>query len=210
MAFAVDHVSIDASIATVGNTNGYTCRLWYALTGTEPVVGTLDTYTNEIMEWMVTEWAATLSTNCVFNGLKARWQIGANEYYVWSSDAPVAGTVSGTENLPEHDAVILRKYTGQSDRENRGRLFLPMIPEAFQVQSRLTTGAATAYQALANVLKAPPEGTDIDGDGVVLEPRHANFKDNQLIPIINWALVLDVHTRRDRRNPRASAVLGVP
>jgi len=210
MAFTDDHVTVDVHMYGPLMANPFSCRLWYLITGAAPVVGTLDTYVNEIQEWIIPEFAAVLSTNCFVGGITTRWQLATDEHFIPASDPALAGTVSGTEILPEEDCVILRRYTGQSDRNRRGRIFIPLVPEAFQNSGRLTSSAITAYQALAAVLKVAPEGDSLDGDGVVLVPCQPDFKNEELPGITNWSLVIDVHNRRDRRTPKQSLTVGVP
>jgi len=208
MAFG-NHVQVDVSVYSGVDSNPMTCRLWYALAGDPPVIGSLDTYADEIMEFIQAEWAAVLTTGTTVGPARVRWQIGTEEHFSWSSGGGTAGTVSASEILPETAAVVLRKYTGDNAPNRRGRMFLPLVPETFQTLGRLTSGAATAYTALVGALSAEVTGDTLDGDGVVLSPVQPNHKDQTLHAITSWALVIDVHTRRDRQAPKKSLVQGV-
>jgi len=208
MAFG-NHAQVDVSIYSGVDSNPLTCRLWYELAGESPQLASLDTYTDEIMEFIQAEWAAVLTTACNVGPCRVRWQIGTDEHFSWSSGGGTAGTVSASEILPETSCVIVRKYTGDSARNRRGRLFLPLVPETFQTLGRLTSGAATAYSALITALSSQVTGDTLTGDDVTLLPVQPNHKDQTLHPVINWALVIDCHTRRDRQAPKKSLVQGV-
>lgn len=205
-----DHVQCDVRIMGPGSVNSFTCRLWYILGGSSPQPGTYDTYVNEMMEHFVTAWAGVIPTGHFVAGIHTRWQVDTEEHYITSSNASVEGTVSGGEVLPEECSVIFRRYTGQQERNRRGRIFLPFVPETFQNNGRINATGQTAYQALAADLKSQVAGDSIDGDGLILTPAHANFKQDTLHVISNWTIVVDVHTRRDRKLPKRSLSLGVP
>jgi len=207
MAFG-NHIAMDLRFLGQGSDDNFTSRLWWRIAGSTPLVGNLQVYTNEIMEHMQVEMAAVLPEGHFFAGVNAKWQLGSDEHFVVSSSPAVEGAVSSTESLPEYDSIILRRYTGDSARNRHGRVFIPFVPETFQVSSRITTPALTAYQALCTAFQGPPSGDNIDGDGLILSACQPSFKTDTLFDVLNWAVVCDTHTRRDRRRPKRSPVHG--
>lgn len=123
-----------------------------------------------------------------------------------SEAAPSPGSATAGDVLPEEDAVVIQRRTGLRGRGKNGRIFLPFVPEAFAIDSALTSAAITKYKALAAKIAQPIAA--IEGLPHVLEPRQPNFKNNLLLPIVSCRVVDNTCSRRDRRTPKRYVALG--
>lgn len=60
----------------------------------------------------------------------------------------------GTPALPANQALTMRHYSGNGDKNKRGRYFFSGIPEASQNEGRLLSTAASAWNSISQVLAA--------------------------------------------------------
>jgi hypothetical protein len=113
--------------------------------------------------------------------------------------------VVGTGDLfPESVAVCIQRRTGLAGRQNRGRIFLPFVPEAAFLDSAITVNAAVLYRRLAFKLS---QGFEVTGLAGVLFPVHLNRKDGAIPVLTECRVVSETSTRRDRRQPKRPSFL---
>lgn len=175
----------------------------YSLSG-EPSISMsrIPIVANQLATGWATEITGVLTSACKFVGTHCIYYGGAANYEAFSDMTPAVGTVATNQSLPEEDCVVIRKRTGLADRTHRGRVFVPLVPETLQAESRLTDDGITAYEALAYKFKTQWAFTD-DLVGMVGTPKHAAWKAGTLDTIVETGVVVDVLNRRDRRDPRA-------
>lgn len=139
-----------------------------------------------------------LPVQCRMARVSAMWKSGAVQVEGVSGNNPVVGGVSGSDILPEEDAVLLRRRTGLAGRSKRGRVFLPYVPETFQASGTLTQAARTAYSTFGGLMMS----TLSTGTGQDFEPCTVDFKNGALLPLVAVEYVSTTVSRRDRRHPK--------
>lgn len=178
----------------------FTCSTRYAITGGTPTATNMPEIAEQLAAGFKDVFAAVLPESCTYVGCYVKYYGGATDLEAYSSSSQNAlGTVV-SETLPEEDCVVIRKRTGKSGRTHRGRIFVPLVPEDFQVEGRLTDDGKTAYNALAYKFKTvwTFTGTIAAMTGT---PKHAAFSAGTLDTITETGIVVDVLNRRDRRDP---------
>lgn len=182
------------------------CTLYYASPGTTPDPDDIGTYASDVAAKVEGAILPLLEPTTTFDGVDLFYKASDLDLQGASSAGPQNGTAAAGDILPEEDAVVIQRRTGQPGRNSRGRIFLPFIPEVFALDSKLTAAAITKYQTLCTSLMEPvasgPEG------GVILQPRHYNKKASVFQPIIAWRVVDNTCSRRDRRAPKRYRAIG--
>lgn len=174
----------------------------YALSGSPaPALSNINEIATQLATGFATEIAAVLPTDCSFGGTQVIYYGGSTSFEGFSVGEPVPGSGENGESLPEEDCVVIRKRTGKPGRTHRGRMFIPLVPEEFQDESRLNATGIIAYEALAHKFKNvwTFSGTL---SGMTGTPKHAAWAAGTLDTIVETGIVVDVLNRRDRRDPR--------
>lgn len=183
------------------------CTLYFVSPGVDPDPDDFGTFASDVAAAVETAILPCIEPTTSFDGVDLTYKSSDLDLQGASSAGPQSGTAAAGDILPEEDAVVLQRRTGQPGRNSRGRIFLPFIPEAFALDSKLTAAAITKYQAVAAALMVPvasgPEG------GVILQPRHYNKKAGVFQPIVAWRVVDNTCSRRDRRAPKRYRAIGV-
>lgn len=181
----------------------FSCGHRFTLSGTPSITMANSPFVaNQLASGFEAEFCAVLTTACKFVGTHVIYYGGSTNFEAYSDNTPAAGTVATNQSLPEEDCVVIRKRTGLADRTHRGRIFVPLVPETLQEESRLTDAGITAYNALAYKFKQV-WSFDESLAGMVGTPKHAAWKAGTLDTIVETGVVVDVLNRRDRRDPRA-------
>lgn len=99
------------------------------------------------------------------------------------------------DSLPEYAAAIIRKYTSEPGRPNRGRWFIPCVAEINTDNTDLTEPGLGALHDIATVLgETLTDGLDRDWS-----PQHYNRQDNEYVQIAHTQEVSQLCTQRRRR-----------
>lgn len=112
--------------------------------------------------------------------------------------------VGSGDLFPEAVAVIIQRRTGLAGRQNRGRIFLPFIPEDAFLDSAVTVNASIMYRRLAFKMS---QGFEVTGLAGVLFPVHLNRKEGAVPVLTECRVVSETSTRRDRREPKKPSFL---
>lgn len=140
-------------------------------------------------------------TNIMFT--HARWyKYPAIELEAFSDEASIAGSMGTVlddggdeiESLPPTDALIIRKVTGYTGRQNRGRLFIPFISEQVQHDGYVDALNQGGVKDFVATLFTPPNLATFQ-----MVPMHWNRKEMSLVEITSMLGMKSLGTRRDRR-----------
>ena len=173
----------------------------YTLTGGSVNATTIPEIAEQLAAGFKADFIAVLPTTCKFVGAHVIYYGGATQLEAYSTTAAGGAGAAEGESLPEEDCVCIRKRTGLAGRTHRGRIFMPLVPESLQNESRLTDDAILLYNALAYKFKTV-WAFDAPLTGLVGTPKHAAFHAGTLDTITETGAVVDVLNRRDRRDPR--------
>lgn len=173
----------------------------YTISGGSITVGNVNEVALQLYDGWTAVICSVLSTRDKFAAVNVKWFGGSTQLDGVSDHAPTVGLVEDSDTLPEEDCVVIRKRTGLQGRTHRGRVFVPLVPEVFQNDGRLTDDAIGFYEALANKFK---DVWTFSGTiaGLTGTPKHAAFHAGTLDTIQEVGVVVDVLNRRDRRDPR--------
>lgn len=110
-----------------------------------------------------------------------------------SSASPTTGSVTDSDYLPCHNAVIIQKRTAHPGKSGRGRWYITGIPEAFATGDVVSNSAVNEYDAVREELTATRVAA-----GVTCTPCHHSAKENALYPITLTRLMMTLGTQRGR------------
>jgi hypothetical protein len=114
---------------------------------------------------------------------------------VFTSNFGTSGTAGTNDGVtsPESNAVIIRKRTAHPGKTGRGRWYIGCVPEDYTTIGQLSSGAHTAYEALASAYR---------GDQVTALATwgsyHHSKKDDALYSILSTKVIDFVKTERRR------------
>lgn len=110
--------------------------------------------------------------------------------------ANITGTSTGT-GLPQNCALLVRKFTGQAGRKNRGRLFYPGVQkEAVDDKGFLDSGSLSVYQENFSDFLSGLEGIDGISKMVILHEDASTPTD-----VVFLAVEPQIGTQRRRMRP---------
>lgn len=191
------HFRVESKAAKV-----FTVTQRYKVVGVTPTVSNMPEFATQIAAIHGSFFSNCLIEDCWYRGVHLRYMNGATQLESYSeSGQDVTGTADGDDVLPEEDCVVIRKRTGKAGRSHRGRIFMPLVPENFADDSRLTIDGQGVYKSLAYKFKEVHTLTD-SLSAAIITPVHASFKTGELDTIVETGIVLDVLNRRDRRDPK--------
>lgn len=182
-----------------------TCALWYSngSGGTSPTLATVSAYANSFRTAYSSAIAGWLPDTCRMTRVTLKWVAAGAEIEGDSTAGPVQGTIAG-EVLPEEDVLCVQRRTGLQGRNKRGRVFFPFVSESFQADGELNNAGIAAATALANMVKSV-----VVHSGGNWNPGTVNWKEGQLIGIVQSGFVRQTCSRRDRRYPKQLTSLRV-
>lgn len=178
--------------------NAATNKYYYLLSAGAITAADIQGVANQFSTLFKAKYCPLLAPRFFFINAKATWRDGTDEFEAIGTGGLVAGTVTTDETLPESSCVVLRRKTNKAGRANRGRVFIPFVPEDFQEASRLVADAIEKYQSLGVLIKSQQTLTG----GQVCVPHTPNYKESVFNLVTGVEVVVDVLTRRDRANPR--------
>lgn len=165
----------------------------------------VQTAANDFKTAYATAIPAVITSSHTLHRVELVQTSGVNQIDAVSNSAAVAGSVSG-DVMPEEVAVLIQRRTGLVGRNKRGRVFIPCVPDSFVTGSGLTSGALTAYTAVATMIKS---GVNTNSAVNSFEAVQPDYKTNQLETITQCRAYSEVVSRRDRRFiKRGSVVAG--
>lgn len=191
-------------VVRYGETNNvFTNKLYYLLSAGAIASGDMQGIADFFQAEIAPKWRAVLAERWFLSPVQCIWRDGTTLYDVTATAGTLAGLVEDSETLPESSAVVIRRRCNMGGRSNRGRVFIGCVPEVFQEASRLTSAAQEAYQDIGIFMKTQQE---MPGDQVLV-PHTPNSKDGVFRLVTGTQVVIDVLSRRDRRNPKAYLVV---
>lgn len=179
------------------------CGLWYlpqdSVSGIDPGADMIS-LANSAHDDIATHFAPVLNThiNILPTYVKLR-KSTTSILDAYSDNSPTAGSAGSGSPHPELSAAVLQRRTGLIGPKNRGRIFIPFVPVSLATEGSL--GGAAAYRTLAHELGQPKTM-----EGISWNPVHPNYKDNDLVTIVEWRVLGELATRRDRRYPKRPIV----
>jgi hypothetical protein len=132
-----------------------------------------------------------------FQGCVGTYKDGATEYVGSSTTAPVAGGLNNTA-VGDEVAAVIRKNTGLSGRDNRGRYFLSGLDSSVFSTTNPNEIDSTTYLGLLQSL-ASYYGTDATIGAATFHARHWNRKTSTLVPISACSVASRLASARARR-----------
>ena len=155
------------------------------------------TGTNNIVQAWQTAIRPCVSSSVTLNGGYVLWGQDGGDLRIDSTIAVQAGT-GGATNLPPNTALLVRKLTGLGGRRNRGRMFIPGVPNT-NVTSAGAIGGATlpTYQTAIDAARTAVVAT-AEVTAVALFHDSAPFAPTTITTLEAQALVA---TQRRRLRP---------
>lgn len=185
----------------------YTNKLYYAATVGTISLANINTMCGELEAALLTTLRPCFSNVVHIQPLFAVWKAGAVQFEGQAMAGDHSGTQDEAENLPEDDAVIIKRTTGKGGRSKRGRIFMPFVPEIFQSSSALTDEAITIYRSWAKAIKIEQV---LPTSGITLVAKQPDFKNDVLEDLLETWVVRDIRSRKDRRYPKYELPIKAP
>lgn len=123
---------------------------------------------------------------------------GANTAATPGLDDPPETDVQ-PDTLPDEVCLIVQKRTGNTSRSKNGRWFFSGLTEKIQNAGLIEPEWIGTCTTLANALST--DVTVSSGFSTVMNARHWDQKNSDLLPITKCYALRVMGTRRDRRNP---------
>ena len=136
---------------------------------------------------------AIYASTATMNTTRAKFgPVSTGPYADWVANVGGAGSAGGAAQV----CTLITKQTDSGGRKNRGRFFLPAVPEAnVDVGGTLTSGTITTAQAAADAFL-----TALDTAGIPMVILHGSVGDAPT-PVTSLVVSPYVATQR-RRQPR--------
>lgn len=141
-------------------------------------------------------YASGLNQGSYFQQCRATYNDGTNEYIGYSTSSAVQGAMD-TGQLPDQNAVVLRKETNLVGRANRGRWFLGGLDASIVSTTNpneIDPGEIGVFQTLVAAMVS-----DQTWDALLFHARHWDRKSNSLVVIAEGAVSSRFATARARR-----------
>lgn len=186
----------------------YTNRLYWEVEAGSVTQTNINQLCDGIRAVFAPLYAEVLSIDWNFRGVNGYMKdSGGTTLDGSSSESVTPGLVDPGDTLPTEDNIVLRRRTGQSGRNKRGRIFITGIPELFTADAEaLSNGAIALYKAIGNKMD---QNLVVGAIGITLAPRQPDFKGGTLQPVTQTQLVVTTRSRRDRRMVKRAIVQGI-
>lgn len=133
-----------------------------------------------------------MASEDTFVGCQVTFHNSGTQYDAYSTMGHGAGS-NGDTSMGPSVAIIIRKVTGNSGRDMRGRYFIGPVSEAICDDGYVTPGE-TSVKAMASFF-----GADKTWDAITFHARHWDRKTSTMVPISECIAMAKVSSRRDRR-----------
>ena len=196
MAFG-NHMVVD--LVFKSNEQQYlTSRLYYKPDGGLPDIGEAVNIAQGIYDFFKAPIKACLPVATFFLEVRTRWHGPDTEWEVSNQTGGDQGTILADEFHTEEAAVVIRRNTGKPGRSKRGRVFIPFVPETLCSQGSLLEAGMEKYMLVALAMQTRLESVSSYG----WVPQQPDWKNNVLEPVQYCAVVQQLCSRKDRRNPK--------
>jgi len=196
--------SIDATTFIVSPRRTMSVTTYWESETTLPDLATLQTAANDFQDWfanlikpLMPDQISLPMSRLVCHGSGALLLADA---YSDTSHAKV-GTAAvvvledpGSRALPDQDALVIQRRTGQPGRASRGRIFIPGIWEDFNDDGQLADDAIITAEGIAAEM-----GTDQIFAGITHHARHWNRAANLFMVVTQCRAMKNLGSRRDRQ-----------